>query len=247
MTGNSSNLSIVTLDHLYENKHNDDAWEYFKDMLKVRARGFGPDHHQYMLPYDMSDFFARHHLFYIKEGNRSKCIGCVKHVSLRLCNSYHTPFPIDKLTHSTNSKPHIEAISEILGSSQPNSKDILYGGGFAIEKSFRNKEGNSKLIKELVAALSCLDLVQLHAGSIIGLASIRFKTDRYFESIGYERIMNNNRPLDPIALDYLNGDEVTWIQLKTPSLWSRQCLEQHQTLISKRKVVSAPERTKKAA
>ena len=127
-------IEIVTLDYLYENVENPLARDLFSKLLLLRKKGYGPDHPKFRLPYDMTDFIGRHHLFCIREetsqeplakkghlnliknekGQSLIPIGGMKHLSLKRDDFHKLKIPALYIVLGSNVHPHIEIVGKII-------------------------------------------------------------------------------------------------------------------------------------
>ena len=215
--------------------------EFFSDMMLVRSKGYGPpDYDPHILPFDMTDFVGWHHLFCLKKGKKLIPFGSFKQITLETRDAYRIEFPLEAVAKETHATEHLQAIDELLQQSRTNHQPVIYGGSWSIDKTLRADKVFSQTMREVFAALIALDFIERKAHTALGFGALRFKTDHFFKSLGYDRLKHNGTILPPLVIKHANDEPVVMVKMTELSPWARQCYKKNQFTLRSRIMMGGP-------
>ncbi|MGK5083213.1 hypothetical protein WDW37_07885 [Bdellovibrionota bacterium FG-1] len=230
-----SRIQVVTLDNFYHSLYEPNACQVFIDMVKLRAAGFGPEYPKSFLPLERGDFFARHHVIYLVTDGQREPVACYKQIPLSLCDFYKNDFPLSVMMKMIGAVSHLQEVERLINQAKQTTREVIYGGSLTLSKNFRlNHPSEKELFFDLMAALFCLDYAEFGKPSCIIGAATRFKIDRFFEKVGYERMKSFGHLLDPVPVISAANEPVVLMSTDCVSEYAKSCLVDNQDILASR-------------
>ncbi|ATB39178.1 hypothetical protein CYFUS_004619 [Cystobacter fuscus] len=124
-------VELVTLEVPFLHLENPAARESFMDMQRVRAAAYRADFGDRYMPFDTSDFVARHHLFYVQTESGREPVAAFKQVALATCDAHGLELPALGI-FGGRSPEHVEALSELILQHRRSGRHLLYGGSWGM-------------------------------------------------------------------------------------------------------------------
>jgi hypothetical protein len=231
-------IQIITFDNFYQNIQNDEVRKLFSEMMLARSRGYGPpDYDPHILPFDMTDFVGWHHLFCTRKEGKWTAFGGFKHLTLKTRDAYSIEFPLEAIVKEAHAPGHLNVLQNLLKRCRGEGKNLSYAGSWCIQKEMRQEKAFSQFMKEIWVALMVSDFIERKIDLTLGLGAQRFKTDLFFESVGYRRMTHHGVPLEPIGIHHANNEPVVLMEMSEFSPWAKSCYEKHRFSIRSRIVI----------
>jgi len=237
---NTPGIEIVTLDNYWSCAETPYVRELLGEIHLLRKMGYGPDYPKHFLPFDNTDYFCIHHLFFQTVDGKRNLVGGFRQVTLESCDFYRMDIPLYELVKKENAEQHTHVLSELISSHRKSQANLIYSSALTIKKSFRQDRDLSKTILELVPALTLYDMKTRNVPTVVGAAAPRFKTDITFQKWGYTPIQYQGSTLPPFArrsIDEAN-DPALVLTLTSPSEYTLECFEKHRKLVENKTVIN---------
>ncbi|WNG26674.1 hypothetical protein F0U62_23635 [Cystobacter fuscus] len=226
-------VELVTLEVPFLHLEDPAARESFMDMQRVRAAAYGADFGERYMPFDASDFVARHHLFYVHTESGREPVAAFKQVALATCDAYGLELPAPRI-FGGRSPEHLEALSELILQHRRSGRNLLYGGSWGVRKEYRRNRKLFAQLSELVAALIADDVLRAAPATAVGVG-MEPKTMRFWERMGYVPLLYRGQPLPKVAHPGEPGEEIVLISLTEPSPWALECRERQRQVLEERR------------
>ncbi len=168
---------------------------------------------------------ATHLLVCIEYGKKLLPVCGYKSLSLSKLEKHRIGLPLSSMLKSSGAHIHDEVVREILVKN--NGKKIAWDYSFTILPEIRNDRKKIAEIKEIITAINIYYHQMIGTDITFASGVVKFKTDQYFNSMGFEEIYHNGEPLDLIKQDSLWGEEVRLMKLEAYSLYSKQMKEKY--------------------
>jgi hypothetical protein len=211
-------LKIVTLDCPYDTFDHQETQEFFSQMVRVRIRGYQGAYGYGVLPLDGTDFIGTHLLFCEEGDGGLNVISTMKSTSYSRCKAFNIPFPALGLAKSSQQEPQVRYVERFMESADAGNHDVTYIGGWTIDPARKkNDTGIVSILRELyVAANVQLMREQPAVRAVLIGGNIRFKTDQFFNQMGFEYgIDENGNRLPAFGAQFAFGEPVTLLGLHT--------------------------------
>lgn len=203
-----SNLKIVILESPYDHWDHPLVQQLFPKIISLKLAGYRNEYPYGVLPVDTSDFVATHHLVCREEHGELTPIMGYKITKLDRCRVHGIGFPALTLAKAAGADQHAEAVQEIVTRCESAGINISYDSSWTIHPSLKEDRTLRDLLKNLTTAM----LVRYHLESgtqeQLGMGVLRFKTDRYFQNMGYQLLKKKWRELPPFDHPFLLGEKV---------------------------------------
>lgn len=230
-------IRLVTLDNAYRSATQPLAKTMFGELIGLRAEGYGAEYPPSFLPLDSADYVVWHHLFCIEEATRLKPIAGFRQVSLKRCDFYQIKMPLLKTAEDASADKHLMALNTIFSESRAKNSDAVYSAGLTIKKHYRGIKELSTLVRELGAALTYADMLERAVQTYVCAAVLRFKTNVWFQDVGYRPLALNGETLSIIHKVSAGGEPMLLMHLTEISDWAKSCREKHEFLFRKRLII----------
>lgn len=225
-------VELVTLEVPFLHLEDPAARESFTDMQRVRAAAYRADFGDHYMPFDTSDFVARHHLFYVQTESGREPVAAFKQVSLATCDAHGLELPALGIFRG-RSPEHVEALSELILEHRRSGRNLLYGGSWGVRREYRRNRKLFAGLSELVAALIADDALRAAPATAVGIG-LEPKTMRFWARMGYEPLLHRGQPLPKVAYSE-PGEEIVLISLTEPSPWALECRERQRQVLEERR------------
>ncbi|MBI2606612.1 MAG: hypothetical protein HYW49_11100 [Deltaproteobacteria bacterium] len=230
-------IRLVTLDNAYCAATQPLAKTMFGELLCLRAEGYGSEYPPSFLPLDAADYVVWHHLFCVEEATRLIPVAGFRQVSLKRCDFYQIKMPLLKTAEDANAHRHLLALNAIFSESRQEDMDAVYSAGLTIKKHYRGIRELSAFVRELGAALTYADMLERAVHSYVCAAVLRFKTNIWFQDVGYRPLELNGETLSIIHKVSAGNEPMLLMHLTEISDWAKSCREKHEFLFRKRLVI----------
>ena len=196
---------ITVLDCPYETWSEPFTQKLFAQMVDLKLRGFRTGYADGVLPVDGSDFVCTHLMVCAETRDELKPLLAYRSISESGARKHAMKFPGLALVESakTPAPDHVQAVRRMVEHSQETGRSLRYCSSYTILPELRED-------RELVAQLK-IYMTGMHAlfhdeyqtaESLLG-GVVRFKTDQYFASWGYERLALDGQERNDFERDSL--------------------------------------------
>ena len=215
---------MVELDCPREIWENSQVREFLGDVLDLRFRGYAQEYGAKIIPADVSDFFATHIVTCQELPNGVlRPISSYKMVSVKRCREFGRAFSGLSVCENSGAPSHAESVRSIMEECDSLRRNLGYCYSWTIDPSIRKDEVLTQLVRNLVYATHKGWQEENNVPEMVIAGVVRFKVDRYQESIGYQRILDSNGDeLAHFPHFELNREPVTLLHMKKHS---DHCLE----------------------
>jgi hypothetical protein len=233
---------ITVLDCPYETWSEPFTQKLFAQMVDLKLRGFRTGYADGVLPVDGSDFVCTHLMVCAETRDELKPLLAYRSISESRARKHAMKFPGLALVESakTPAPDHVQAVRRMVEHSQETGRSLRYCSSYTILPELRED-------RELVAQLK-IYMTGMHAlfhdeyqtaESLLG-GVVRFKTDQYFASWGYERLALDGQELGTISNATLFGEPVYVMRLNQWSPHALQCAKETRELWNSRLTAQLP-------
>lgn len=214
-----NNFQLVILECPYEIWDQPLVQTLFAKMVLLKRRGYGHNYQNHVLPVDTSDYIATHVLLCTRDtdGSFTPVMG-LKSISLKICTKYKLNFPGLGLVQSAKKQAHIEVVESIIKRCEDQKKGLAYFGSWTIDTDFKKTyyQKNKDLVEAVNIFYFALNKEQNISEVILG-GTLRFHTERFFQTLGQRPIAMNGDELEPINVVHLDKEPVVVMHGKVES------------------------------
>lgn len=203
--------------------------------MALRVRGYRSEHREGVLPVDTCDFIGIHQLVCQAGSGESVPMLGFRTVTLSRCDRHHLEFPaLTLLKTSGASQAHVKAVQELIDESRRKGEELAYHSSWTIEPELRRDRALTRDLKDLVTAML------VHSGRTLGFSQSmlcgvpRFRTDEYFEQMGYLRLSAAGDPLPEFGQANLMGEPVVMMHRSRPSFLARRYASEFESVWNRR-------------
>jgi hypothetical protein len=177
----------------------------FTELVSLKLAGYWNAYTASVLPVDGSDFYSTH--FLVSHGGEDEPFRAVmgfRFTTLARCRQYNAPFPALALAQAAGAQEHAQAMRVLIDRCDRENRTMAYAGSWTIAPDLTS--GRIALRDLTTAGMYLLHEAFGIDDGIVG-GTLRFKTDRLFQSWGFGAIANDEGPLPPVRVAHL-GDEI---------------------------------------
>lgn len=230
---------IAVLDCPYETWSEPLTQKLFSQMVDLKLSGFLTGYADGVLPVDGSDFICTHLMVCAEMPDEIKPLLAYRSISESRARKHAMTFPGLALVERTMTPApdHVQAVRRMVERSQETGHALRYCSAYTILPELREDRELVARLKIYMTGMHVLFHTEYQtAESLLG-GVIRFKTDQYFASWGYERLALDGQELGTISNATLFGEPVYVMRLNQWSPHALQCAEQTQELWNSRLTV----------
>ena len=137
-----------------------------------------------------------------------------KTVTLSRCKIHNLTFPLLSMMEASGAKNHAEEVKKVLADAQERQIEISYDGSWTMDPELRNDKAESEYLKDLMTGIYTQYHSHFRIPEILGLGLLRFKTEQYFQNIGFELIHKGGQVLPSVEMKSLQNEPVILMHLK---------------------------------
>jgi hypothetical protein len=202
----TNDIRIVSLECPYDNWDNAQLTELFNKMVALKLNGYRKEYPYGVLPVDTSDFLSTHYLICNAKGETLTPLMGFKTVSLTRCHLHNVAFPLVSILKTSGATKHEELVTKQLEWCQRGGGDASYAGSWTIDPETRKNRPLVALLRELTITMLVEHYRQHPAARKYICGSVRFKTDKFLQSLGYSPLEREGEPLSTFEQASLMGD-----------------------------------------
>lgn len=215
----SNSFQLVILECPYEIWEQPMVQSLFSKMVSLKRKGYGHNYLNDVLPVDTSDYIATHVLLCERDKNGTlKPVMGFKSISLKICAKYNLNFPGLGLVQSAKKQTHIQVVESILRRCEDENHGLAYFSSWTIDTDFKKNyyQKNKDLTDACNVFYFALNKEQNISEVILG-GTLRFHTERFFQTLGNRPITLNGVELEPINVIHLAKEPVVVMHGKVES------------------------------
>lgn len=237
----NQSYQFVILDCPYDTWSDSFTRDLFGKLVDLKFKGYLMSYPYGTLPVDTSDFVATHLIICKKDQDSLTPIMSYKTISRSRCLKHNITFPALSILQAARAQDHIFHVEKFLARAKEEKREISYDGSWTMTPELRKDKERSEELKVIMRAIT----VQYHLGynvpEIIGFGLPRFKTEKFFETIGYEQIKHEGENLPYVLMPSLQNEPVALVHLEKFTDQAVQDAKTHEYLWLNRLEISDPD------
>lgn len=237
----NSNLKIVVLECPYDSWDISPTQEMFGKMVSMKLGGFRARHPYGVMPVDAYDYVAIHQLVCEQTPEGLRILMGYKTVSYERCKIHRLAFPMLSVFSGAHAPEHEAAVRSIIDRCEADGIQLAYTGSWTIDPDARRDPELAGRLRSIFEAMYVFCPQTYGFREIVCGCVPRLKTDVLLEEWGQKRFCKDGKPLPPVSVRHLQGDEVVLMHLEkdfSPAVKAR--VERWRGLWDERIVVGAP-------
>jgi len=207
---------LVILECPYDLWQDSQVQKLFCKMVKLKLKGYQKEYPYGVLPIDTTDFIATHHFLYSSNSEKTPIwetaepLLAFKTISLSRCTKHNLPFPAQSILKAAQGTDlHLLKLYEILDMCKLENIDLSFGSGWTIDPLVRENRELTKKLKELMIGVLINYYLETQTLKQLCFGVPRFKTDLFFQKLGYQNLSFGMQSLPPFPHQPLLGESVT--------------------------------------
>lgn len=236
---NVSSLQVVLIDNPAAQWDHPLVRNLLYPLWGMKLRGYRTTYANEDLPVDGTDFFGTHIIYCIKQDIGLTPALAYRSVTLDQCRRHHSAdFPLLRLLEASKATDHARVVRGMVEKATRENLSIRYCSSYTIEPGVRDDREFVHALKDVFAGLHPQFILDSRTDISLLLGAVAKKTDRMFESWGYEYLRSaEGQTLPNLSLDSLSGSEAATLLFKGPSEYSRAMALKYSELWKNRIVV----------
>ncbi|MDD0851849.1 hypothetical protein HBN50_02025 [Halobacteriovorax sp. GB3] len=204
---------IVVLDCPYDTLHDPRTRDILNDTVQLKVDGFKTGYQYGVLPVDTADFIATHILMCFKYGERYLPVAGFKSITPQRSEFHRIQFPLLSLLNSSKANVHSQIIVNELEQADKKGLQARWDSSYTILPSLRKDRAITEHLKELFICSHVNFHKEFKSDIVYSSGVVKYKTDQFFSSWGYERIQNKGEDLPLISQYSLFEEQVRLMRL----------------------------------
>lgn len=210
-------LKIVILKDVsrFWSQTNDENFKnLFYKMIQLKLHGYNSEYPEGVLPIDTTDFIADHLLVCKEVHGELIMLSGTKSTTMSASQKHQLNFPGLSLVLAAESKPHIQAMENLMSNCLAHNRELTYTGSWTITPETRKDKILRQDILNYFNASYVFHHMESGIDEIVCGGTLRFKVENFLGKIGHEILHVNGQPLEPFSVKHLFGEKVQLLHLK---------------------------------
>jgi hypothetical protein len=220
-------LKLVALRCPYDSWGLDQTQALFGKIVGLKLNGYGSAYPYGILPVDTYDFIATHLLVCAFSECKLRPLCAFKTVDNERCRMHGVPFPALALLPATGASLHQKYLQQILNLCHERGTRIAYDSSWAVDPEIRNNRHLMQHILNLLVTTIVHYHLEDNSLQQVGLGVMRFRTEKFFQRLGYKPFVWDGKVLEPIKHPLLRNEEAMLLHLEAYSDEAQRIAEEH--------------------
>lgn len=234
---------VVVLDCPYDDFNRPETRQLFDQMVDVRIRGYQAAYGYGVLPLDGTDFIGTHVLFCEERAQSLRVVSTMKSVSYERCRRFNASFPAIGLALASKQEHQVRYVEREIRDAESSGTDISYIAGWTIDPVWKHENrAEVPMLRDLYAMANVFWHMESGVRRILIGGNVRFKTDRFFERLGFEYGRDEEgSPLPSFGASFAFGEPVILLGLRSHSRFAEETAGRLRPLWEERLVLAQHE------
>jgi hypothetical protein len=209
------NLQLIVLKDAFHIWPEPLVQDYFAKAINLKHLGYKGKYPVGAVPVDTTEFTGNHLLVCQKTTEGLKPFMGFRSISLQKCETHFSKFPLLQIAQSSGSPLHAEAVAFHIERCKKEQLNLIYNGGWTILPSFRRDPQLNTQCKEMMMAFDYLFHHAPHTPyEVFGAGVVQYKTEKFFQSYGYDYMTYQGNELSEIPSHYLGGVLIKFLRVQ---------------------------------
>lgn len=235
------NLRLVIMDRPYDTWDNVKTQSLFLKTVSLKLKNYLGEYPYGVLPVDTCDFIGTHHLICQEFNGELMPLMGYKSTTLSRSKQHNITFPALAILQSSGALQHAQEVQKILNRCETQDTEISYDGSWTIAQSVRQNREFADELKKTMMAIQVHYHIRDKIPEMVGFGMIRFKTNRYFEEMGYKQFTCEGTPLPPVKMSTLQNEPAILLHLQKFSDTALALADQYSYLWDNRLIIANPD------
>lgn len=237
----NDSFRILVLDCPYDSWETPETKEWFGKIIELKLKGYRREYPYGVLPMDTSDFIATH-LIIAKDSEAGlEPVMAYRSVSQDRCQKHSISLPVLSLMKQLAAAEHAAEIQKIIDHCASEKTRLCYASSLAVAEEYA---GHPEL-KEILKMVNVCHTREDKVSEILAGGVLRFKMDRFYSFMGYNKLAHNGSPLEALKIPFACNELTGFFHLKEFSDEAKEIAKKYEYLWAERIILGKPSKTNK--
>lgn len=207
-------IQLIVIDNPYDQMSDPLVQKLLPQLFDLKIKGYQSKYGYGVLPLDTNDFIATHFIISSQSGNAFLPLLSYKMITYRRAQLYNLPFAPVALMQRPQCERHLEVMQKLVAQSERLGQDVSYIGSLSMDPEISQEREFVQFLMNLFILIHFSYSMEFNLLTGLSGATVRFKTSRLIERIGYKPLVNDGLPLPPVQIPSVKNDLSQFFQLR---------------------------------